>query len=104
MKIKNNKKKRYEVRELKFISYDGEYPNLCGGRLVMKLDGKKIIFPRFCLCSGGDVSIDEDGNEIIEQGEWFIDKFPKDFPKDLEDTATNLVNENIEQGCCGGCI
>ena len=27
---------------LKFISYDGNYPNLCSGTLIMELDGQEI--------------------------------------------------------------
>ena len=39
--------------KLSFISYDGGYPNLCSGTLVMKLGRKKITFPEYCLSSGG---------------------------------------------------
>ena len=92
------------TNRLKFISYDGAYPNLCSGILKMKLDGRIIYFPEFCLSSGGSVSFDNDWNEEVTQGEWSIDEFPKGFPKELEDEATNLVNENINQGCCGGCV
>lgn len=89
---------------LKFISYDGAYPNLCSGTLIMKLDGKDIEFPDNCLLSGGNVSFDDEWNEEVTQGEWSIYEFPKGFPKELEDEATDIVNENIEQGCCGGCV
>lgn len=89
---------------LKFISYNGVYPNLCSGRLVMRLDGKQIVFPSFCLSSGGSVSFDEKWDEEVTQGEWTIKEFPKGFPEELEYLAEKLVNENIEQGCCGGCV
>ena len=49
---------------LKFISYDGKFPNLCSGTLVMNLDGKDITFSSYCLSSGGSVSFDEEWNEI----------------------------------------
>ena len=28
-------------RHVKFISYTGKYPNLCGGILTLEIDGKK---------------------------------------------------------------
>ena len=91
------------MERLKFKSYNGAYPNLCSGELIMELDGKIIKFPDFCLSSGGGVYF-EDGDEEVEYGEWTINKFPKGFPKELKGEAEQLVNENIEQGCCGGCI
>jgi hypothetical protein len=91
-------------KRLKFISYDGEYPNLCNGTLVMELDGKKIKFPPFCLRSGGSVTFDNDWNEIVSQGSWSIRNFPDNFPEELKNEAEELVNENIPEGCCGGCV
>lgn len=89
---------------LQFVSYDGDYPNLCSGTLVLKLDGKDIKFPKYCLSSGGSVSFTEDWDEVVTQGEWTIDEFPKDFPEELKSKAEDLVNENVPQGCCGGCV
>ena len=40
--------------KLKFISYDGEYPNLCSGTLILNLNGKDVVFPNYCLSSGGN--------------------------------------------------
>lgn len=88
---------------LKFKSYNGKYPNLCSGTLIMELDGKEIIFPEYCLISGGYVRFDNNWTEDIGKGEWTIYDFPKDFPEELKDKAEELVNENIERGCCGGC-
>ena len=88
---------------LKFKSYDGEYPNLCSGTLKMILDGKVIIFPEYCLRSGGCVSFNEDGEEVTE-GDWGIEEYPKGFPKKLKERAEELVNENVSKGCCGGCV
>jgi len=89
---------------LKLISYDGTYPNLCSGKLIMELDGKEIIFPDYCLSSGGKVWFDDDWGEHIERGEWSIEEFPKGFPKELKEKAESIVNENISYGCCGGCV
>ena len=87
-------------KRLKFVSYDGSYPNLCSGTLVMELDGNKIIFPNHCLDSGGYI---ENWENCVE-GEWTITKFPEGFPKELEKEAENIVNNNVPHGCCGGCI
>jgi len=90
--------------ELTFVSYDGAYPNLCSGQLVLAIDGVSVVFPKYCLSSGGSVSFDDDWNEDVQQGEWDISDYPKDFPESLKRQAVALVNENIELGCCGGCV
>ena len=92
------------MERLKFKSYNGAYPNLCSGELIMEFDGKVIKFPDYCLNSGGTVSFTYDWDEVVEQGEWTINEFPKGFPKELEEEAERLVNENVRQGCCGGCV
>ena len=89
---------------LRFVSYDGEYPNLCRGNLVMELDGKQITFPEYCLSSGGYVRFDENWSADVGLGPWTITRFPAGFPVDLKEYATWLVNQNVRQGCCGGCI
>lgn len=89
---------------LNFISYSGKYPNLCSGQLIMKLDGKVVVFPRYCLCSGGNVSFDDEWTEEVSEGPWTITEFPKDFPEELKARANEIVNENVPLGCCGGCV
>jgi hypothetical protein len=89
---------------LSFVSYDGEYPNLCSGTLILNLDGKNIKFRSHCLSSGGSVSFDEDWQEIVTEGPWHIHDWPENFPNELKDLAEQLVNDNIPWGCCGGCI
>ena len=90
--------------KLKFISYDGGYPNLCSGILVISVDD--VIYNlKYCLLSGGSVSFTDDGDEIVECGEWLIDEdiLPNEIlhmAKEIKD----IVNENVEFGCCGGCI
>jgi hypothetical protein len=92
------------TNRLKFVSYDGEYPNLCSGKLIMNLDGKDIEFPSHCLSSGGNVSFDDDWNEEVSEGEWSLTDFPENFPQELKLEAERLCNENIPYGCCGGCV
>ena len=89
---------------LEFKSYDGEYPNLCSGKLIMTLDGKDVEFHKHCLDSGGYVTFDENWNEEVGEGEWTITDFPDNFPEELKEKATDIVNTNIPHGCCGGCV
>ena len=92
------------MSRLRFISYDGKYPNLCSGKLIMELDGQEITFPSYCMISGGSVWFDKDWEDHIETGDWTINKFPEGFPEELKDEAIKLVNENVVKGCCGGCV
>lgn len=98
---------------IEFVSYDGEYPCLCYGKLTLKVDGKKINFgdtskyPRF-WSSGGTVSFDSDWNDYVTIGEWNWhcydeDKLPKKII-DNKDYVMELFNDNVPWGCCGGCI
>lgn len=87
---------------VEFVSYDGEYPNLCSGQLVLKINGQVRVFPRYCLRSGGSVWFDNDWDEHVETGSWSID-----LPEDLEPLRKEIeecINENIPHGCCGGCV
>lgn len=87
---------------VEFVSYDGEYPNLCSGQLVLRINGQVRVFSHYCLCSGGTVYFDNDGNAYVETGSWSID-----LPEDLEPLRKEIeecINENIPHGCCGGCI
>jgi hypothetical protein len=86
------------------VSYDGEYPNLCRGTLILNLDGKDVVFPPYCLSSGGSVWFTADWQEVVESGEWSISDWPKDFPRELYSLAEQLVNDNVSPGCCGGCV
>lgn len=84
---------------VKFISYDGAYPNLCSGILVLQIDGKNVVFPRYSMTSGGGLSANYEGTC---SGEWSVD-----VPEEYEQYAkeiTDVVNANVPHGCCGGCI
>ena len=35
---------------VKFISYDGKFPNLCSGQLVLEIDGVICYFGHKCGC------------------------------------------------------
>ena len=86
------------------IEYNGKYPNLCSGDLIVIIDDKEWIFPPYCLSSGGYVTFDDDWNEEVGNGPWSISKYPKDFPENLKKVVESAVNEKISWGCCGGCV
>ena len=87
------------MERIEFIDYDGEYPCLCMGDLIIKVNGE-IRHLHGVLRSGGGIT--EDYEEV--EGPWGIDL--SDYP-DLEpykEEITDVVNENVGYGCCGGCI
>ena len=87
------------------IKYDGEYPCLCMGHLEVWVDDNYYDFGSCCLSSGGCCGFSEDYvDSYVEEGDWTIDKFPKDFPMELEEELTEIVNNEIPHGCCGGCL
>lgn len=60
------------MEKLTFVFYDGAYPNLCSGTLVLAINGDKIVFPNYCLSSGGRVSFGPDLQENVSKGRWTI--------------------------------
>jgi len=86
--------------ELTFVSYDGDYPNLCSGTLILAIDGNPVVFPRDCLRSGGSVRL----IGYVKKGSWNVSNWPEGFPEELKERAIDLVNKNVKPGCCGGCI
>ena len=99
--------------DIEFVSYSGEYPCLCYGTLILKVNGKKMKFgdkskyPKF-WSSGGDVSFDSEWNERVIKREWDWycyeeDKLPTDIV-DNKEYVMELFNNNVPWGCCGGCI
>lgn len=126
-------KKNSNTSRVKFISYDGEYPNLCNGVLTLQIDGVEYKFghhyqhhhyddktkkwsytdedpehPNFnqFWTSGG--SVHHDGNYRhweIEHNEWEIDieELPEQF-WDVAGEIDSVINNSIPFGCCGGCI
>jgi len=85
------------------VKYDGEWPNLCSGHLILTVDGKVFDFGEFCLSSGGCVYSDGDDYKI-STGKWTVNVWPDDFPEDIKDYAVFRINQEIPHGCCGGCI
>lgn len=90
---------------VKFISYTGEYPNLCSGVLTVSIEGKIVALPKYSCNSGGSVWFDNDWCENIEEGPWSIDD--DDIPGEYleyKDEIIACMNENVPYGCCGGCV
>lgn len=86
------------------IEYDGSFPNLCSGKLVVIVDGIRWEFPSYCLSSGGNVWFDDDWSENVEEGAWSIIEWPENFPNDIKTAVLEAVNQDIQFGCCGGCV
>lgn len=55
---------------IEIVSYDGEYPNLCFGRLKLKADGKEYVTSPGVLCpgEGAECYCDENWGEVVERG------------------------------------
>lgn len=126
-------KKSSNTSRVKFISYDGEYPNLCSGVLILEIDGVQYKFghhyqhyhydektkewrhtdedpehPNFnsFWSSGGSVTGGSpDWNFQVHHAEWEIDvdELPEQF-WDVADEIDKVINSNIPEGCCGGCV
>ena len=77
------------ISHVKFISYDGKWPNLCRGTLIFEIDGERVIF--------GYHHLGEKFNEIDAK------ELPEQYRKYAEEIE-RVFNENVEWGCCGGCI
>jgi hypothetical protein len=97
-----------DVPRIMFVSYTGAYPNLCSGVLTLEVDGRKAVFGGYSLISGGSVWFDNDWSEHVDRGGWRVrDECwpPIDvLPESLRDEAIRVINDNIDYGCCGGCV
>lgn len=96
------------TNRVEFVSYDGEYPNLCSGTLILKVEGVNVEMPKYCLRSCGRVWFEkvEGGlDEHVESGAWKIDSYwMPEFLKPFTEEMEAVINANIPQGCCGGCV
>ena len=88
---------------VEFVSYDGEYPCLCMGTLIIKVNGKNHSLEH-AIISGGSICRDEYWDMWATHGDWEVDleEYPELEP--YKEKITRVVNENVRQGCCGGCI
>ena len=90
---------------VEFVSYDGKWACLCYGTLIIKVNGKTYSF-RDAMISGGRImGGPSTGWEMwSEQGpqEINLEEHPELEP--YKEEITQVVNDNVEYGCCGGCI
>ncbi len=86
------------------IKYDGKWPNLCSGNLIIVIDGRVWPFPDYCLSSGGEVFRDNNDDFKVTEGKWSISDWPDSFPDELKEPVVEAINEEISWGCCGGCV
>ena len=88
---------------VEFVSYDGKYHCLSMGTLTIRVDGKTYRFNYVMVC-GGHICRDEDWNMWTEGGDWEVNLYEHPELEPYKEEITRVVNENVEQGCCGGCI
>lgn len=100
-----------EEKHVSFVSYSGDYPNLCTGLLVLLVDGVEYKFNPYIVkptggyypsfwSSGGGL----DGDYCPYQAPWNIDV--SDLPEEIRKYALEIdeiFNANVPHGCCGGC-
>nr|DAK93233.1 MAG TPA: hypothetical protein [Caudoviricetes sp.] len=78
---------------VKFVSYDGEFPNLCRGTLVIEVDGEEWRLRRVLRSKMG----------CGFGGGWSLRSLPDELEPYREEIK-RCVNDNVEHGCCGGCL
>lgn len=105
------------TNHVEFVSYNGRYPNLCRGVLTLKIDGKEVTFGydynnhKKCdyedfWVSGGECGFSNGYSESYTYGgEWEIDvnSLPEEYKKYASEIDM-VFNENVQHGCCGGCL
>lgn len=87
---------------VEFISYNGDYPNLCSGKLVLKINGEIVEFSgcdRFWTSGGGCDFFDDS----VTCQPWELTEVPAEF-EEYKEEMIKVFNENVPYGCCGGCI
>jgi len=83
---------------VKFVSYDGKYPNLCSGTLVLEINGE--LCDEIELVASGNFS---SKTESAHKSNWKIRNIPEKYEKEKKEIL-KVINENIPKGCCCGCI
>lgn len=105
---------------VEFVSYDGAYPNLCSGTLVLDIGGECHVFKegrnREEKASGVHGAFWSPGGSCgfmggsyddlyCDTGPWEIDS--SSLPEELMPLAEEIgaaFNAHVPFGCCGGCL
>jgi len=82
---------------VEFVSYDGKYPCLCFGKLVVKIDGKEVSFGCSDDCdyykfwnSGGSCGfINNYSESYINCEPWELDEF--EIPEEYKNMQKNSL-------------
>ena len=61
-------------KTIEIVSYDGKYPNLCSGRLTLKVGGKEYVTQPGVLCVGDGAGCygNSDGSYTVAVGDWCV--------------------------------
>ena len=87
------------------VKYDGEYPNLCRGNLVIIVNNDEYDFGQYNLSSGGSAYFTNNySKKHVTHGPWSVSEWPKNFPEYLKEEVLDAINNQISHGCCGGCL
>lgn len=108
--------------DIEFVSYTGDYPNLCSGVLTLLIDGQEAKFGHDTrsydwkarkyndnnyeeFWSSGGICGFRNNEEYVKCGEWEIDvnELPEQFRKYAAE-IDRVFNANVPRGCCGGCL
>ena len=89
---------------IEFISWTRRPWAWCGSDVTISFNGNIITLHR-PLISGGSVRFDDDWGEHIEDGPWSVreDALPDELKPHIQ-LLVSAINDNIPQGCCGGCV
>lgn len=102
--------------KIEFVDYNGRYPNLCGGILILRIDGEIYSFGGYYpfedpshefdsfWTSGGSVWFSSEWDEHVESGPWVLSGELPEFLKGHEKELIDIMNDNVPHGCCGGCV
>lgn len=104
------------MKNVEFVSYTGKWPNLCRGTLTLKINEKEVKFGKdydtnenYSSCfwkSGGRCGFHNGHTErYIDHDKWYINasEIPEAYRKYAEEIE-EVFNDNVEHGCCGGCL
>ncbi len=100
-----------DIKDVKFISYDGVWPRMCIGTLVFEVireDGSKEQYTLSKpLRSGGNCT---QYGPVMGPWHWVLNVSDDQKPildlltDELKVKLLNQINEKTPYGCCGGCL